>query len=130
MTKLGSQTLALRDELQNPTVITRSMFVEASKAYRKALEAINRQRGVYHELVIELEEAEPHPFVEAKLESLRHTLRALDRQTTQCERLNTTLAQSLRRFQLMEIPDILQAIEYAESADEESTGIAPELEQS
>ena len=95
---LEAATLALRAELQAPTVLTRADFRAASKIQRPVINRVSQQASVLQQILVGVEEDETNEAVQGKLESLRQTLRALQRNHDKAERAYATLSQAVKQF--------------------------------
>lgn len=106
-------TKALRDELRSPSVVSPAELREASRSFRPIMQKISQQASVLQQLVVMVEEDEPNPKVFDRLETMRQSLRALQRHHDKAEIAYSKLMQCVREFEALaqEIADTIDDAE-------------------
>lgn len=96
---IHNSTKALKQAFEQPAVLSCGEFRSSSRQLRQLVQRVSEQVSRYQQLLIDVEEDESDPLVRAKLESLRQTLRSLQRQHDSTDKALGTLAQTMASFE-------------------------------
>lgn len=113
-------TRAMRDALRTPRVLQFAQFRTECATYRQVICRVSEQASVLQQALAAMEADEDNPLVLAKVESLRQTLRAAQRQHDAAEKAYSTLAQTMRQLER-------EAAEFAEMV-EKAEAVAPDAQ--
>jgi len=105
-----ASTTALRDELRDPSVLSGQQFRAASRQFRPIIQRVSQQASVLQQLLVDVEEDETSPEVQAKLVAFDSALRSLQRRHDTAEKEYRQLAAALRQFRDL-AQDLVQTIE-------------------
>ena len=110
---IHASSAALRAELRASTVQTPAAFRAAARTYVQAIQKVGQQTAILQQLQVDVAVDEANPRIQAKLESLRQTFRALLHRVQRADGANEMLDQVMRQYEA-EAADVVAMIDAEE----------------
>ena len=110
---IHASSVALRAELKAATVQTPAAYRSTARTHTQAIQKIGQQTAILQQLQVDVDSDEPNPRIQAKLESLRQTFRAILRCVQRAEKENDGLAQVMKEYEA-EAADLVAMIDQEE----------------
>lgn len=104
------ESIALRDELQSPSVVTPAQIRQNIGTLGGGLNRVSQQMAVLQQLLRAAEATETDPLIEQKFESLAGRFRALQKLHDKVDEELHVLARTMRALQI-EVTDFIETVD-------------------